>query len=62
MGLMKLATKKPRSRPLTTVEIYLQLTTTNEELSADTSLFIYVISCDFKDYRAAHHLQMLLLV
>ena len=46
---------------LTTAEIYLQVTTTNPEFSADTSLFIFVISGDFKDYGAAQHLQMLLL-
>ena len=33
----------------------------NAEFSANTSLFIFVISCDFKDYVAAHNLQMLLL-
>ena len=46
MGFMKLTTKNHGA----TAEICLQLTTTNEDLSAENSLFIFVISSDFKNH------------
>ena len=56
MGFMKLATKTTEQATYHRGDL-----SSIDYFSANTSLFIFVVSCDFKDYGAAQQLQMLLL-